>query len=34
MRQWQLRDEYEYVLVDFDQAGVRRRVVVAEGLAE
>ena len=28
-----LRDEYEYVLVDFDQAGVRRRIVVAEGLA-
>ncbi len=28
-----LRDEYEYVLVDFDQGGVRRRIVVAEGLA-
>jgi isoleucyl-tRNA synthetase len=29
-----LRDEYEYVLLDFDQNGTRRRIVVAKGLAQ
>jgi isoleucyl-tRNA synthetase len=29
-----LRDEFEYLLLDFDQGGERRRVVVAKGLAQ